>query len=81
MKKKNAIRYAAGYITRALVKKLKRSSHPMKEELVCCLIEMNNKESGGVYDASHDWMETISRGGLKHVNDNHVILPVCSNGI
>ena len=36
----NALRYTAGYVTRALIKKLKHSAHPLKEEMVCCLLEL-----------------------------------------
>ena len=34
----NALRYAAGYIPRALRRKLVRSSHDLKEELILCLL-------------------------------------------
>ena len=42
--KQNAFRYTCGCITRALIKKLKRSAHPLKEEMVCCLVELNEPE-------------------------------------
>ena len=40
----NALRYTCGYVTRALIKKLKHSAHPLKEEMVCCLVELNEPE-------------------------------------
>lgn len=33
----NALRYSAGYVLRSLTKKLERSAHPFKKELVLCL--------------------------------------------
>lgn len=36
----NALRYTAGYVVRSLTKKLKRSAHPLKDELLLCLEEM-----------------------------------------
>ena len=44
----NAVRYVAGYVLRALTKKMLRSAHPLKEEMVDCLDEMieRNSEDG-----------------------------------
>ena len=39
---KNAVRYAAGYIPRALRSKLERSSHPLKEELILCMLDRSS---------------------------------------
>ena len=36
----NALRYAAGYIPIALLKKLKKSAHPLKDELQLCLLDL-----------------------------------------
>ena len=36
----NALRYTAGYIPRALAKKLKKSAHPLSEELSICLLDL-----------------------------------------
>ena len=38
----NAIRYAAGYIPRALRSKLKRSNHPLKEDLILRLLDLTD---------------------------------------
>ena len=65
---KNAIYYAAGYIPRALHSKLERSSHPLKEELILCLLDLTDED--GVTDESQDWLKEIDHGGLKHVNSS-----------
>lgn len=62
----NAIRYSAGYIPRALQKKLENSCHKLKEELILCLLELT--EDDGIADESQDWITQRDRGGLKHVN-------------
>ena len=64
---KNALRYAAGYVMRHL-KKVKRSAHPLKDELEFCLTELTetNREQD---DESEDWVMAIDRGGLKHISN------------
>ena len=64
----NALRYAAGYVPRAIRKRLERGSHPLKEELVLCLVELC-EDDGTDVDASADWTKAISRGGIKLVNN------------
>ena len=63
----NALRYAAGYVPRPIRKRLERGTHPLKEELVLCLVELC--EDGTDVDASADWTKAISRGGIKLVNN------------
>uniref|UniRef100_A0A1X7U672 Uncharacterized protein n=1 Tax=Amphimedon queenslandica TaxID=400682 RepID=A0A1X7U672_AMPQE len=40
----NALRYSSGYVIHSLLKKVKRSNHPKKEELILCLQELKEKE-------------------------------------
>ena len=61
----NALRYTCGYVTRALIK---RSAHPLKEEMVCCLVELNEPEEDTEH-GSEDWIKRIDRGGLTHVGN------------
>ncbi len=65
----NALRYAAGYVPRALRKKLERGSHPLKEELVLYLYEMTEDDGQEGSSQSEDWINLVDRGGLKHVNN------------
>ena len=71
---RNALQYAAGYIPIALTKKLKHSSHHLKEKLVLCLTGTTHRadveEGISSGDDSEDWVLQIDRGGLKHVNSN-----------
>ena len=64
----NALRYAAGYIPRALLKKLKKSSHPLNDELQLCLLDLldDGDEEGGT---AEEWLNLIDRGSLKRVNE------------
>ena len=88
-KESNALRYAAGYIPRALHKRLKHSSHPLKEELICCIDDLLEND----YDddeESEDWIDLVDRGGLVHISNsmysfmvemekevqNHLIKPI-----
>ena len=59
---KNALRYAAGYIPRALKKKLDRSSHQHKAELLFCLMEQAEDEEESLHE-SKDWEKVIDQGG------------------
>ena len=65
----NALRYAAGYIPRALSKKLKKSAHPLKDELQLCLLDLldDGDEEGGT---AEEWLNLVDRGSLKHVNES-----------
>lgn len=64
----NAIRYAAGYVPRAVKKRLSRTSKPNKEDLICCLSDLicDAGEDPNLYS---DWLCSIDRGGLVYVND------------
>ena len=65
----NALRYVAGYIPRALSKKLKKSAHPLKDELQLCLLDLldDGDEEGGT---AEEWLNLVDRGSLKHVNES-----------
>lgn len=64
----NAVRYAAGYIPRALQKKLPKSTHPLKEDLQLCLLDLLD-DGDEDDDASTDWLDLVNRGGLTKVNN------------
>ena len=64
----NALRYAAGYIPRALTKKLRTSSHPLKDQLTLCLIDLTD-DADDISSDSQDWINLTDRGGLKHVHE------------
>ena len=64
---KNALRYVGGYVTRVLHQRLKKSKHEKKNELCTCLTEMNDVDGDEMHDDSDDWMDSIDRGGLKHI--------------
>ena len=64
----NALRYAAGYVSRHLVKTVKRSTLPNRDEIELCLLELNEVESDED-DEPEDWVQSIDRGGFKHVTN------------
>lgn len=64
----NALRYAAGYIPRALKDKISRSHDPNKE-LLLCSTELAEDDDESPHE-SKDWEKTVDRGGLFHVNHN-----------
>ena len=64
----NALRYAAGYIPRAVGKKLKKSNDPQKARLWLCLLDVLD-DGDKEHTDSEDWIELIDRGGLTHIND------------
>ena len=66
---RNALRYAAGYVPRALLKKLERSSHQYKEEMILNLSDGNGGRGGSpTTDDSTEWVQAVDRGGLYHIN-------------
>ena len=52
----NALRYAAGYIPRALKKKLLKSAHPLKEDLQLCILDLLDDGDEERNDESQDWI-------------------------
>ena len=63
----NALRYTAGYVVKAVLKKLKRSTNPMKKELCRYAMELNTND--GSEQESEDWTALVDRGGLTHIGD------------
>ena len=66
----NALRYAAGFVCRHLRNKLEKRNHPLKEELILCILQLirgadANEESG----TAEEWSELIDRGGLWNVRN------------
>ena len=69
---KNALRYAAGYIPRNLMSKLKRSACHNKESLSMCLLDIIEEDCMGD-DESQDWVKLVNRGGLNYINNDMFI--------
>lgn len=65
----NALRYTAGYVVNALIKKLKHSTHPLKEEMMCCLLEVDDRTEGDTPHGTEDWTRKVDRGDLKRIGD------------
>lgn len=67
----NAIRYTAGYIPQALIKKIKKSALSNKKDLLLSLHELI--ETDGENPASTaEWLNAINRGGLFCINEVHL---------
>ena len=65
---RNALCYTAGYVERAVEKKIQWSAHSLKKELLLCISELS--ESGVEQeDDSATWLKSVDRGRLVHVND------------
>ncbi len=62
------LRYAAGYIPRALRKKLPKSTHPLKNDMLLCIFDLLDEGSESEHE-SQKWVELINRGGLTRVNN------------
>ena len=61
-------RYVAGYVLHKTKNKLEKSSHPLKEAMMVCLMELGGYELEET--TTEEWTDTIDRGGLWHINDN-----------
>ena len=62
----NSLRYAAGYIPRNLLKKIKRSNLKNKDVLQLCLLDLI-EESSMDNDESQEWIQAVNRGGLNDI--------------
>lgn len=65
----NAVRYAAGYVVKSLQKKALKSTHAQKDDIQLCLSQLMQAEDEPK-DDSQDWIQSIDRGGLCHVNND-----------
>ena len=63
-----ALRYAAGYVCKHLVDKIKKSSHQSKDKLIWCLHKLEVDSESEPNDDSTAWIECINRGGLWHIS-------------
>ena len=63
----NVLRYGAGYVCRAVRKKL--TPHKNNKELLLSLEELEDTEENTPYDPSRDWVEITNRGGILYVTD------------
>ena len=76
----NALRYAAGYIPRALRKKLQKSAELLKDQLILCLLDLLD-DGKDEHVESHEWIGNLDRGGLCHINNTCYLLSLKSDVI
>ena len=71
----NAIKYVAGFVYHAMKKKIASSASPIKQELLLALWEdeipdsEDDEPSQDPLPPSSDWIKSVDRGGLIHVNE------------
>ena len=66
---KGVLRYVTGYICRHLRQKLERESHPFKEEMVLCLMELIKDQNTEQHRIDEDWTDLRDRGALWHIKE------------
>ena len=64
-----AMRYAIGYICRHLRKKIEKSHHEHKEELILCLVSLCKDSDSEDHGTDEDWIKAQDRGGLVYVKE------------
>ena len=67
----DAIRYAAGYMPRALQKFL-RSAYPLKRQILLCLYDLIN-EGEDEADTTYKWMERMAKVTSHTVHNNAIL--------
>lgn len=67
-KEQNAVCYAAGWVPRALKKKLSKSTHHLSKDLKLCLLDLLDDGDEEANDTKA-WVDLVNRGGLRRVND------------
>ena len=66
----NAIRYAAGYVLRAVRKKTTKPSKQQKDQLVETIDAIVGDNDVVGNDISSSWLSVVDRGGLLHISDD-----------
>ena len=70
----NVLRYACGYVARALLKRYEQRSGEVNSQYVACLSEMAvDGEGDDVLSYTKTWFEKINRGGLYPLNEKAFI--------
>ena len=64
----NALRYISGYILSRLKKKILKSEHTLKNELIIAIRDLMDEVDDG--SSSSRWTSLVDRGGLCRVNEN-----------
>ena len=59
---RNALRYAAGYVCRHIRKRIERSNHAFKEELILCLMSLVKDDSDESVGTDEEWTALVDRG-------------------
>ena len=77
----NALRYVVGYIPKCLKDRLQHSSHPLKRELMLCLLDLTDENDDAVDDESIEWLTMNNRGGLQCVTQKTYINTINGSGI
>ena len=58
----NALWYVAGYVCSNFQKKIMASTHPMRDRLLLCLMDLCDEDEE--VSTSAEWVHTVDRGGL-----------------
>lgn len=73
-----ALRYAAGYVIRHVLKKIRTSNQPRKDDLIkCCQRLVKTQSSDDAENTAEEWTDLVDRGGLYHVKETtfQLLLP------
>lgn len=65
----NGVQYAVGYVVRSLQKETEKSKKNNKDDMLLCLRQLLKQDDEAEYP-SQEWIGTIDRGGLCHVNND-----------
>ena len=64
----NGLRYAAGYVPRALMKKISRSKDSNRTDILQCLSDLSS-DGSEPDNSSSDWINLVNCGGLMCINN------------
>lgn len=64
----NGLRYAAGFVPRAIKKELAKSAHPLKGDIRLCILDLLD-DGDEETNSTKDWVELVNRGVLTRIND------------
>ena len=64
--------YVAGYVCFKIRKNILSSSHPMKDKILFCHMDICDEDDAAAYPL--DWINAIGRGGLVRVSENTCLL-------
>ena len=75
----NTLHYVSGYVALKLMRQYEKKDGEKATQFVQCLSSMAVASvESSFYEYAKEWIRTVDRGGLFHINIIHIVPTICS---